>query len=356
MKKARTKIFYPYVLGNNSPVSRYKKNIAVHLPKDRFNIRFFSQKRKSQIGYSNIAGEYVGNPTTLFHGKRRLRHYLREYDIIHSGGRARQHARRLRLRKKMCGEISHIQTFHLDIEPDSERVDILEAKRWLAENADRITAVSKSTRDTITEFFDVPCSVIYNGVDTSEFKPVCKKPTIYTNSSRPYFLFVGTFEQRKRPLDVLSVAESVPEVDLLLRGSGPMNDEVRTRASEIDNLDLITEVIDTQELIRLYSGATGFLFPTVREGCPTVVLESMACETPIIGYTATSMPELVTDGETGYLTEPGDVESLADHIRILANDEKLAARLGRNARKYVEDNHKYEHIATEFKQIYNEVT
>lgn len=350
------KIFYPYLLGNNSPVSRYKKSIAVRLPKDEFNIRFFSQKRKSQIGYSNIAEEYVGDPTTLFHGKRRLRQYLRKYDIIHSGGRARQHARRLRLSTKIFREMNHVQTFHLDIEPESERTDILEAKRWLVENADRITAVSRSTRDTVIECFDVPCSVIYNGVNTSEFKPVCKKPNIYTSSSRPYFLFVGTFEQRKRPLDVLSVAELVPEVDFLLRGSGPMSDEVRTRASEINNVDLITEVIDKQELIRLYSGAIGFLFPTVREGCPTVVLEAMACETPIIGYTATSMPELVTDGKTGYLTEPGEVESLADHVRILANQKKLAARLGRNARKHVKNNHKYEDIAAEFKQIYNNIT
>ena len=88
------------------------------------------------------------------------------------------------------------------------------------------------------------------------------------------------------------------------------------------------------------------------EGCPNVVLEAFASATPVVGYDATSMPELVADGQRGYLADVGDIEGLVDGVESILADP--TNRLGRNARGYVCRNHTFDIVAGQYAAVYRE--
>jgi glycosyltransferase involved in cell wall biosynthesis len=73
-----------------------------------------------------------------------------------------------------------------------------------------------------------------------------------------------------------------------------------------------------------------------REGIPVVLMEAAACGLPLVASRLSGIPELVHDGETGYLAEPGDVEGLANAINKLARTPSLCRRLGDAARHRLE--------------------
>jgi starch synthase len=87
-----------------------------------------------------------------------------------------------------------------------------------------------------------------------------------------------------------------------------------------------------------------FVLPTVKQDCygrrfaisellGLSVLEAMASGTPVIASRLDALPEVVRDGETGFLVTPGDVDELRDRIAQLLGDRALAARMGRNGRE-----------------------
>jgi glycosyltransferase involved in cell wall biosynthesis len=248
--------------------------------------------------------------------------------------------------------LKHLHTFRVDVTWPEFPV---ERERRMVEMADQLTAVSEHTARTAEKVYDVSPEVIYNGVDATEFHPRYERPDLFDRRDieSPLFVFVGRFEPRKHPQDVVEVARAVPEAEFLLFGDGPLFEEVTEESSSLDNVHLLGRV-PKATLPAVYANANGLVFPTVHEGCPNVVLEAMASATPVVGYTATSMPELVSEGETGYLADPEDVSGLVERTRRLL-DADTAATLGRNARRYVENEHDFEAIAKQYERLYLEL-
>jgi glycosyltransferase involved in cell wall biosynthesis len=154
-------------------------------------------------------------------------------------------------------------------------------------------------------------------------------------------------------MDILRVAREVTEATYLIVGDGPMFDQLDREARMLDNV-FLTGQLPKRKLPAVYAHSTGLLFPSIREGCPNVVLEAMASGIPVIGYEATSMPELITDGETGYLVPACDTEALADRVELLAMDGQ-GRTLGERARRHVEQYHTFDVIAHEYEEVYREL-
>lgn len=246
-------------------------------------------------------------------------------------------------------DVRHIHTLHLDVaEEETQR---RRHKRRLTSMADEVVAVSEHTASTAEDQFGLRPTVIHNGIDTEYFRPGRNPPGLLDELGvdSPVFLFVGRFEKRKRPMDVLDVARAVPDATFLLRGTGPLAETIRATAADIDNVRLLDR-LEKSTLARTYANVDGFLFPSVREGCPTVVLEALSSGTPVVGYDATSMPELVEDGKTGYLCDTGDVEALADAVRALCDPERR--RMGARAREYARENHRFDIVAEQYRELY----
>jgi glycosyltransferase involved in cell wall biosynthesis len=341
-----TRVLWPYVLGSESPIPYLFESIAPHFDEE-FQFRSLAQ---DGAGPPDAVSGFTLSTNWR---PRRLVQYVRfslsRADLIHTGARERMHRRVSQLSKFRNRDIAHVHTFRVDVNPDG-KFDT-SAFTEFARQADTVTAVSDHTAETVREHVGIDPEVVYNGVDTEWFHPYYERPALFDDYGldEPVFLYVGFMEQRKRPDHVLAAAEAIPEGSFLLIGDGPMLDDLRELAGNLDNV-FFPGRIAKDRLPAIYANARALVFPTVREGCPNVVLESMAAGTPVIGYRATSMPELVDHGETGLLAPTNEVDSLTENVAEMARREDSG--LGSCARSCVRKYHKFETIADDYESLY----
>lgn len=124
--------------------------------------------------------------------------------------------------------------------------------------------------------------------------------------------------------------------------------------------------VPERDLPLLHRRAQVFVLPTVERTCygrrvavtellGLSVVEAMASGTPVVGSHTGGLPEVVRDGETGFLVTPGDVEELRERVAQLLSDRTLAARMGRAGRELVLDRFTWEACAQRCLNAYEEV-
>lgn len=181
--------------------------------------------------------------------------------------------------------------------------------------------------------------VILGGVDTVKFSPDASTP----RTGRA--LFVG------RPLPHKGVADLIAALpdEMALDVIGPRNETGTVdvlRAQAGTKAVRFLHDVDDAGLVRAYRAALCLILPSVYrlpDGQVTRVpellgqtlLEAMACATPVICTRVASMPEIVTDGEHGFVVEPGDRPALAERLRWLAAHPERAAEMGAAGRRTV---------------------
>jgi len=351
----RPRVFWPFFVGTDNPISYLYQKIAPYVSADGFNITVLSAGENGLTASDNVSVIPSGNFDT-WRGRATLgRLALKRYDLLHTGGITLLHYPVSLLNRARNREIAHVHTYRIDVDPESDRTPTW-VRRRLGQSAAVTTAVSEHTAATVQSTFGFEPEVIYNAVDTDLFRPGYERPTEFDNHApdRPVFLYVGTFERRKRPLDVLRVARRVPEAAFVFVGGGGSQSRdtvVRERIEAVENGHYLGRV-PKHRLPSLYSNTEALVFPSTMEGCPNVVLESFACGTPVVGYRATSMPELVEDGERGFLAAVGDVDGLVEGVRAVRRREDDA--LGANARSYVHRNHTFDAIAAKYARVYRQ--
>ncbi len=157
--------------------------------------------------------------------------------------------------------------------------------------------------------------------------PAQTKPV---NEGRPYFLFVGRLEKIKGVQTVIPTFKGMPDIDLLIAGSGTYEDELRRLADGAANIRFVGRVGHV-ELQALYRDAIAALVPSLcYETFGVVVAEAYSASTPVIVYAQSSVEEIVRENGGGllYRTE----EQLRDAIQRLCTDPSLKERLGREGR------------------------
>ena len=112
----------------------------------------------------------------------------------------------------------------------------------------------------------------------------------------------------------------------------------------------------TPEKIRTaYSAMDVSLLPSRIEGCPLAALESMACETPVIGTRVEGIETTIQDGETGMLFTPEKIRELSEIILRLKQDRGLVRQMGIKARKQILENHSVDKVMKDYIDLYYEV-
>lgn len=154
-----------------------------------------------------------------------------------------------------------------------------------------------------------------------------------------HFLYAGRLERLKGLFTLLDAAAEVRELPLYLAGDGEARAELeaRVRAEGLGHVHFVGHQ-DADSLAALVAGARAVIVPSEwYENLPLAVLEAMARARAVIGTRIGGIPELVTEGETGWLVEPGDAAGLAECLRRAARDGAECERLGRRARARVEE-------------------
>ncbi len=108
----------------------------------------------------------------------------------------------------------------------------------------------------------------------------------------------------------------------------------------------------SQDMPEVYRQAQVVVLPSMGEGLPTALLEAAACERPIVATDVPGCREVVVDGETGLLVPPNDPEALAAAVERLLDDPALGRRLGKNARRRVEENFSDQTINQQTLEVY----
>ena len=131
-------------------------------------------------------------------------------------------------------------------------------------------------------------------------------------------------------LIIRALAHTKPPVRLVVAGEGPLRPTLESLAAELGVADRVTFTgsVDEQQLVELYAGALGIVFPPFDEDYGYITLEGFLARKPVITTTDSGGPlEFVVDGTTGLVVEP-TADGIAGAIERLASDRALAARLG----------------------------
>jgi len=197
--------------------------------------------------------------------------------------------------------------------------------------SDGVTAVSESLKQDTYKNFDVKneIEVIPNFIDLEAFQKLEKghfKQAIAPNGE-PIIIHVSNFRKVKRVQDVVRsfdlIRKEVP-AKLFLIGDGPERKMAEALCREIGNCEDIRFLGKQDAIGELLAVGDLFMLPSESESFGLAALEAMACEVPVISSNAGGIPEINIDGITGFLSEVGDVESMAKNaLQLLQNENKL---------------------------------
>jgi glycosyltransferase involved in cell wall biosynthesis len=213
-----------------------------------------------------------------------------------------------------------------------------------------VIAIADFTRKYLIENYKIPegkVTLLYQGTDVDRFKPQtnakneARKRYPLPQNASPILGNIGSIEPRKGQLVLFNalkelIAGDLPNAHLMIVGDGPDESLLKQKSREMglenhisffpftDEPNYIFERIDITVLSSLY-----------KEGLPNVLLESMAMKVPVVSSNLGGVPELVIEGETGYLVEPGNHVALSVAVKNLWSDQEMFQKMKLNARNLI---------------------
>lgn len=237
-------------------------------------------------------------------------------------------------------------------------------ERYNLRRADLVVTVSDVLRDSLMQL-GVPKEKILsnpNGVDVQKFSPGCGGAAIREKlhlTDKCVVGFIGTFGQWHGILElgraIVRLAKSKKEwrdkVRFLLVGDGVLMPELKRILREEDAQDMVvlTGLVPQNEAPIYLDACDIFVSPHIPNpdgtpffGSPTKLFEYMAMGRGIVASRLDQIADILEDGETAHLVEPGNVEELADGIIRLVQDETYRKHLGESARKVVAEKYSWD--------------
>lgn len=224
----------------------------------------------------------------------------------------------------------------------------------LYKNVNHLIAVSKTIENQIRHMGLSNVRTIYNALDFNTINNLAK-----TNfsSEKPYIVGVGRLDEDVKQFDHLIEAfvdSGLPEkgVELRILGDGFLKESLKNTADELCE---IKDCIRFEGFVPnpfVYMKNAEFLVKSSRlEGFPMVLIEALACETPVVSYDCPTGPsEIIQHQQNGLLVENGNIQALTAAIKRMYDDKVLYKRCKANARKSV-SHLSFENIKTQWKKL-----
>ena len=228
---------------------------------------------------------------------------------------------------------------------------------------DRLIAINNDIQQRLLNegFLEERVVKIPNGVDTGIFSPLTglKREELKNKvslSGENVFLYSGRLVKGKG-LELLlkamvDVVKFNKDVMLVLIGDGELEDRLKdmVRVLMLKNFVRFDGLVEN---VHEYLNASDiFIFPSLSEGMPNSLLEAMACGLPVIASKIGGVVDVVEDGKSGILVEPGDISGLSTAMIRLLKDDGLRQRLGAEARKRIVEGFSIDKIADEYINLY----
>lgn len=184
---------------------------------------------------------------------------------------------------------------------------------------------------------------IASGVDLVTYQRKLKPPellSLYGILPTDFVVgFSGRLSPEKAPevfVEIARLSQGVPNLRFIMTGGGSMRDEIKKLVSELPStirFDFVGIVDDVTPYLSLYDI---LVLPSHLDGRPLVVLESLACGTPVLASRVGGLPEVIIDDTNGYLCTPAVASEFAAHISTLAADKPKVEKLKVGARVFAE--------------------
>ncbi len=209
---------------------------------------------------------------------------------------------------------------------------------WSINQSDAVTAVSNKLKEETLQHFDInrPIDVIPNFIDFNRFN---KKPRehfkqMIAPNGEKIIIHTSNFRKVKRVEDVVAIfSRIIKEIPakLLLIGDGPERSHIEKVCREHNTCDWVTFLGKQEAIEEILSIGDLFVLPSESESFGLAALEAMACEVPVISTNAGGIPEVNVHGVTGFLSNVGDVDSMAQHAITLLKDPEMLKTFRKNA-------------------------
>ena len=240
--------------------------------------------------------------------------------------------------------------------------------KYTLNGADKVVGISDATCNAgITLSGRMDIEVLPDGIDIETFNPDVDGDVIREkyNLNDHYLIFSsGRMVERKGFRYLVEampyILDKFPNTKLIIGGDGPERKNIENIAKKLGISDkiILPGFIPDEDFPKYMKAADVFVLPSIvdskgdTEGSATILLEAMACGTPVVGTKVGGIPYAIKDGIGGFLVDEKNPKQLAEKIIMLLEDENLRREMGKIGRKYVEENFSWDKIAKEYIKIF----
>ncbi|TKJ36951.1 N-acetyl-alpha-D-glucosaminyl L-malate synthase BshA [candidate division LCP-89 bacterium B3_LCP] len=275
------------------------------------------------------------------------------------------HAVSAYLAQEMLGDnsIPFVTTLHgTDITLVGNAPSFMPITKFVLEKSDAVTAVSNFLKQETLNFFKVDrdIAVIPNFIrsDLDDCSNVNIRRSTIASDNEAIIVHISNFRPVKRISDVMQIFSRIRKekpAKLLMVGDGPERAPAERMARELkvqDDVYFLGMQLEISDILRL---ADVLLQPSETESFGLTPLEANACCTPVICSNVGGLPEVIVDGETGFLLPVGDVDAMADKALMIINDDELRRKMDKAGRKRAREVFNAARIVNLYLDIYHQV-
>ncbi len=192
---------------------------------------------------------------------------------------------------------------------------------WALKRCDAVISVSTELKRSLVSLGveENKITVLRNGVDFNTFSPSQDRDGLRRalGARKTTLLMVGRLVELKGHKLVIDAIRNIPEVELWIVGDGPELSLLKSQVAQVGLGDRVRFVggVEHSQLAQYYAAADALILASSREGWPNVLLEAMACGTPVIATAVGGVPEVVGSGDVGILVKERSEEEITAAIR-----------------------------------------
>ena len=222
-------------------------------------------------------------------------------------------------------------------------------ERFSYKNADLIILPTKEDQEFVSSKFKIAESkikIIPNHVDINFFEPLKVK------KEKNRIMAVARLEKQKNIFSLIEAMVGIPEAKLVVFGDGSLRKDLESFSKKLGVNITFKGSILQDNLPKELNKSQIFIQPSFFEGSPKSLIEAMACGLPCIGTNVPGIKDVLIHKENCYLCNTSPV-SIKDAIKNLISDYNLQEKIGRNARKTIEENFSFEKICQKELELLN---
>ena len=223
-----------------------------------------------------------------------------------------------------------------------------------------IRAVSSSTEQQVLDIDSSKSVVRFPAwIDFKDFQNIEPKPL---SKDKFNILFIGSVTDRKKPHMIIEAIQRINDKSYHLSIVGPAPNEKYFKEVKdlIDKSDLQNQVsligpVDRESVKDYYSSSNLMILPSISEGLARVIFESQVAMCPVLVTDAPGMSDIVIDGQTGYVFESNNLDSLSLKIEYINNNYDEASLVAKNAKGFILSNYSEDNFKFSFKKLFDTV-